>query len=111
MLEQFYISILIAGFGGGMVRALFGFFKQFSYKTPKFEVLYFFAMVFISGIIGLLTAVATKEMGMNFFGLGEFTPALAFIFGYAGGDFLESVYKIVLKKASLFEAPTVLLKK
>lgn len=111
MWEQFYFSILIAGFGGGMVRALFGFFKQFSYKTPKFETLYFFVMVFISGIIGLLTAVATKELGLNFFGLDEFTPTLAFIVGYAGGDFLESVYKIMLKKTSIFEAPAVLVKK
>ncbi len=58
-------------------------------------------MVFISGIIGLLTAVATKELGLNFFGLGEFTPALAFIVGYAGGYFLESVYKIVLNTEKL----------
>jgi len=94
-----------------MVRALFGFFKQFSYKTPKFEVFYFFVMVFISSIIGLLTAVATKELELNFFGLGEFTPALAFIVGYAEGDFLESVYKIIMKKTSIFEVPTVLLKK
>ena len=100
MLESFYFSILIVGLGGGMVRTLVGFFKQFSYKTPKFETLYFFVMVFISGIIGLLTAVTTKELGLNFFGLGEFTLALAFIVGYAGGDFLESVYKIVLKKAT-----------
>lgn len=110
MWEQFYFSIFIAGFGGGMVRALFGFFKQFSYKTPKFETLYFFVMVFISGIIGLLTAVVTKELGLNFFGLSEFTPALAFVVGYAGGDFLESVYKIVLKKPSLYESPSEILK-
>jgi len=30
-----------------MVRALFGFFKQFSYKTPKFETLYFFVLVIL----------------------------------------------------------------
>ena len=111
MWKQCYFTILITAFGGGMVRALFGFFKQFSYKTPKFETLYFFVMVFISGIIGLLTAVATKELGLDFFGLGEFTPALAFVVGYAGGDFLESVYKIILKKTSIFEIPVVLQKK
>ena len=94
-----------------MVRALFGFFKQFSYKTPKFEVFYFFVMVFISSIIGLLTAVATKELELNFFGLGEFTPALTFIVGYAEGDFLENVYKTIIKKPSLYSFPKDLIKK
>lgn len=108
MWESFYFSILIAGFGGGTVRALVESFKQFSCKTLKFETLYFFVMVFISGIVGLLTAIATKELGSIFFDLGEFTLALAFIVGYAGGDFLESIYKIVLKKTSIFEVLTVL---
>lgn len=103
MWESIYISILIAGFGGGIVRGLVGFIKQFSFKTPKFETLYFLTMMFLSGIVGLLTAVVTKELGINFNGLGDFTPALAFIVGYAGGDLLENIYKIILKKPSLYE--------
>jgi len=35
--------------------------------------------MFISGIIGLLTAVAIKELGLTFFGLDYLTPALAFV--------------------------------
>ena len=68
-------------------------------------------MMFISGIVGLLTAVAIKELGLTFFGLNYFTPALAFIIGYAGGDFLENVYKIIIKKPSLYSFPEDLLKK
>lgn len=37
MWEQLYISIIIAGFGGGVIRGLVGFIKQFTFKKPKFE--------------------------------------------------------------------------
>jgi len=111
MLESFYISILIAGFGGGVVRGLVGFIKhQYAYKSVKFEFFYFLFMTFISGIIGVLAAVATKELGISIDGLNNFTPTLAFIVGYAGGDFLENIYKIVLKKTSIYEIPAVLQK-
>ena len=103
MLETIYLSILIAGFGGGVIRGLVGFVKhQYSYKEVKFNLPYFLSMMFISGIIGLLTAVAIKELGMTFFGLNYLTPALALVIGYAGGDFLENVYKIIIKKPSLY---------
>jgi hypothetical protein len=94
-----YLIILIAGFGGGMVRGLIGYIKhQFSYKNVGFNLPYFFTMMFLSGIIGILSAAAIKELGLNIFGLGYFPPALSFIVGYAGGDFLENVYKIIIKK-------------
>jgi hypothetical protein len=97
-----YFSILIASFGGGVVRGLVGFIKhQFSYKNVKFELNYFLAMIFISGAIGLLAAIGIKETGLTLF--GSFTPALAFIIGYAGGDFIENIYKIIIKKSSLYE--------
>ncbi|PIS39728.1 MAG: hypothetical protein COT33_00390 [Candidatus Nealsonbacteria bacterium CG08_land_8_20_14_0_20_38_20] len=97
-----YFSILIASFGGGTVRGLVGFIKhQFAYKNVKFELNYFLAMLFISGIIGVLAALAIKETGFTLF--GTFTSALAFIIGYAGGDFLENIYKIIIKKSSLYE--------
>lgn len=98
-----YLSILIAGFGGGVVRGLVGFLKhQFSYKNVGFNLAYFSATSFISGIIGLLSALAVKETGINFLGVGGFTPALSFIIGYAGGDFLENIYKIIVKRSSLY---------
>ncbi len=97
-----YLSILIAGFGGGIVRGLVGFIKhQFSYKNVKFDFHYFLAIMFLSGVIGVLSAIAIRELGFTLF--GAFTPALAFIIGYAGGDFIENIYKIIIKKSSLYE--------
>lgn len=97
-----YISILIAGFGGGVIRGLIGYIKhQYSYKNVGFKIYYFLAMMFISGIIGLLIAIAVNETGIQFLGNSSLTPALALIIGYAGGDFLENLYKIILKKSSL----------
>jgi len=96
------IYLLIAGFFGGMVRGLVGFVKhQFSYKNVGFKLGYFLAMSFISGVIGMMASSAVKETG--FLWGGFFTPALSFIIGYAGGDFLENIFKIIAKKASFFE--------
>ncbi len=96
-----YFYILIAGFGGGVVRGLVGFIKhQFSYKNVGFNLPYFLGMSFLSGVIGLLSAVAVK--GIGFYLEGGFSPALSFIIGYAGGDFIENIYKILIKKSSLY---------
>jgi hypothetical protein len=100
---EFFISIIVAGFGGGVIRGLVGFLKKdssYSYKKPSFNLPYFFLMAFISGIIGLLAAVSIKESALAIGGIEYVSPALAFIIGYAGGDFLEGIYKILLKKFS-----------
>ncbi|MCK4782009.1 hypothetical protein KAS79_03775 [Candidatus Parcubacteria bacterium] len=98
-----YLLILIAGFGGGVIRGLVGFVKhQYSYKNVGFNLPYFFGMMFISGIVGLLCAISIEETGVNFLGLSCISPGLAFIIGYAGGDFIENVYKIIVKKSSLY---------
>ena len=91
--------IIIAAFGGGTLRGLVGFIKyQFSYKEVKFRPYYFLSMVFLSGVVGATATLAIKEIGFTLF--DSFTPALAFVIGYAGGDFLENIYKIILKKSS-----------
>ena len=96
-----YLQILIAGFGGGAVRGLTGFVKhQFSYKNVKFKLPYFLGMTFLSGVIGLVSAVAVQNVGFTLEGM--FSPALSFIIGYAGGDFIENIYKIIIKKSSLY---------
>ena len=99
-----YLLILIAGFGGGVIRGLVGFIKhQYSYKRVGFRLPYFLGMMFLSGIIGFLSAVVTKELGITFLGIDYITPAIAFVVGYAGGDFIENLYKIILKKPSLYK--------
>ena len=96
-----YLQILIAGFGGGAVRGLTGFIKhQYAYKNVKFKLPYFLGMTFLSGVIGLVSALAVKNVGFALEGI--FSPALSFIIGYAGGDFIENIYKIIIKKSSLY---------
>ncbi|MFH1582257.1 MAG: hypothetical protein ABIA08_00665 [bacterium] len=96
------LTIFIAAFGGGLLRGLVGFIKhQFSYKNVGFRFTYFTGMMFVSGIVGSVVALAIKELGFTL--LGEFTPALGFIIGYAGGDFIENIYKIIIKKSNLYE--------
>lgn len=76
-----------------------GFLKYYySYKNTPFNPLYFLGTTFVSGIIGLLTASAIKESGLIISGLSTLSAPFAFIVGYAGGDFLENIYKIILKK-------------
>jgi|SRR3989344_6733298 len=103
MIEEFYLSILIAGFGGGVVRGLVGFIKhQFSFKNVGFKLTYFLGMMFISGVIGLLTAIVFNESGIIVRGIEIINPGIAFVVGYAGGDFLENLYKIITKKTTIF---------
>ena len=98
------LIIFISAFGGGFFRGLVGFIKhQFSYKNVGFKIPYFLAMMFLSGAVGLLAAMAIKETGINFLGLDYLSPSLAFIIGYAGGDFLENIYKVIVKKSSLYQ--------
>lgn len=98
-LAMFYFQILIAGFLGGVVRGLVGWTKQrFSSRSMSFSLSYFLGMSFISGVIGMTVALATKELGFQF--SGTFSPSLSFIIGYAGGDFVENIYKIIIKKGS-----------
>ncbi len=101
-MENLYLPILIAGFGGGVVRGIVGFVKyQFQFKNTKFNPAYFLGTMFLSGVVGVLTALAVKEAGIPVLG-GMVTPGIAFIIGYAGGDFIENVYKIIIGKPSVY---------
>ena len=95
-------AVFIAGFGGGFVRGLMGFVKhQYSYKEVKFNLPHFLSTMLISGSIGVLSAVAVRELGIGVLGVPSVSPAVAFVIGYAGGDFIENVAKIILKKPEL----------
>ena len=96
------LTIFIASFCGGLLRGLVGFIKhQFSYKNVGFNWSYFLGMSFISGITGLLITLSVKSLGFTIDGI--FDPAMGFIVGYAGGDFIENVYKILIKQSSIYE--------
>jgi len=93
------INILLAGFLGGITRGLVGFIKhQFAYRKVPFNFPYFISMSALSGIIGMSSALVVSSLGFKFEGF--FSPALSFVVGYAGGDFIENIYKIIIKKSS-----------
>jgi hypothetical protein len=50
-------------------------------------------MMFLSGIVGTLTAAALGKINFAFV-LTGYDSAVAFIAGYAGGDLIENIYKI-----------------
>jgi len=54
-------------------------------------------MSFLSGVIGLLTSMAISRAELQ--GINSITPAIAFIIGYAGGDFIENIWKVIAGKA------------
>lgn len=99
-------SVLLAGFAGGLIRGLVGYIKyRSSYKSVPFKLGYFSFTVGVSGLVGLLTAWVTQDLGISFLGLSTITPALAVVIGYAGGDFLENLFKMITGKTSLYTIP------
>ncbi|MFC1656637.1 hypothetical protein ACFL14_01560 [Patescibacteria group bacterium] len=98
-----YWLILFTGFGGGLIRGLVGFIKyQYSYKDVKFQFGYFLFMIFLSGVVGVVSAALLYNiMYLN----SASGPIFGFIAGYAGGDFIENIFKITMKKPSLYNLP------
>ena len=92
-------SILFFGTIGGIARGLVGYSKYYtSYKNVKFEWKYFGMTVGVSAVVGLLVVWAFMGANLTFMNGVEMNPALAAIAGYAGGDAIENIYKIILKK-------------
>jgi len=85
-------TILLAGFCGGVIRGLVGFIKhQFSYKNVGFKIPYFLVMMFLSGIVGMVVALAFNLNAL-----------FSLVVGYAGGDFIENIYKTIKGKESIY---------
>ena len=98
--------LLVAGALGGLIRGLVGFLKhQFAYKNVAFDPAYFALMMLISSSIGLTITWAIANSGIKFTFVDEINPAIALIIGYAGGDLIENLYKIILGKDSLYLTP------
>lgn len=96
-------TFFIAGFIGGVIRGIVGIIKYaLSYKDVKFNWFYFGGITFISGLIGLASAWIISDLGLTFEGIAGVSPAIALIAGYAGGDFLENIFKVLMKKPILF---------
>ncbi len=93
-----------AGFLGGIIRGIVGILKySLSYKDVSIRPVYFGLTVFVSGLVGLLCTWIVSDMGINFLGLTSVPVSLGIVFGYAGGDLLENIFKIIIKKPILFK--------
>lgn len=100
------LVVLLSGAAGGLIRGLVGFTKhQFAYKNVPFKPGYFTAMMLVSAVIGTTVTWAVIGSGIDHPFIQQINPPLAFVIGYAGGDFIENIYKILLKKTTLFPLP------
>jgi len=98
--------LLIAGAAGGLVRGIVGFLKyQFAYKSVQFKPLYIATIMVLSAFVGLAVTWAIMASGLSFPFLEQINPAIAFIVGYAGGDLIENLYKILVGKTTLYPLP------
>ena len=81
-----FLIFLLAGFSGGIIRGLVGFVKNKTIeKADHFKPQYFLITILISGIVGAVAGI-----------LADTEWQVSFLVGYAGTDFIESLYKIKL---------------
>ncbi len=107
LLSKYMVNLVISGALGGLIRGIVGFIKyQFAYKNTRFEPKYFALIVFLSSFIGASVSWAVANSGIKLTFVDEINPAISFFIGYAGGDFIENVYKIILGKDSLYLTPS-----
>lgn len=100
--------LLLFGGIGGVARGLVGFSKYYtSYKNVVFSWKYFLLTVGLSAVIGAGIVLAVRDSGISFEGV-TLNGSVAFILGYAGGDVLENLYKILVKKPILGPVETVI---
>ncbi len=91
------------GFLGGVLRGTMGVIKYTqSYKDVEIRPIYFSGTVIFSGFIGMICAWIISDMGIAIMGIEELPLSFALIAGYAGGDFIENIFKIVIKKTDIF---------
>ena len=83
-----YLIYILAGFMGGIIRALVGFVKNKTIeKADHFKPQYFLITILISGVVGATAgALADTEWQVSF------------LAGYAGTDFIENLYKIKISR-------------
>lgn len=98
------MEFFLAGFLGGAIRGIMGVVKYtLSYKDVEMRPWYFASTVAVSGCVGFLVAWIVQDLGIAFLGVETISPAIALIVGYAGGDFLENIFKILTKDTVLFQ--------
>ena len=81
---EFQIYHLLTGLAGGLVRGLVGIMKQ-TQKPDEFKIhwKYFGLTMLVSGVVGVVSGIIAD---------GDWRISL--LAGYAGTDFLESLYRL-----------------
>jgi hypothetical protein len=85
----FEVVQALAGGAGGLVRALVGITKAstFNPKDFKFNLPYFAVTILVSIVVGQMAGLILNA-----------DWRMSMLAGYAGSDFLESMYKLTLAK-------------
>ncbi len=98
------MSFLVAGFIGGLLRGGVGLAKYMtSYKDVEIRPYYFLGTVLLAGIIGYVSAFVAQDISQIFLEIDALPISFALIAGYAGGDFIENIFKIGMKDPELFK--------
>jgi len=82
---EFQIYHVVTGLLGGLVRGIVGITKQSTFTPEKFQFhwKYFAFTMFVSALVGLVAGIIAD---------GDWRVSL--LAGYAGTDFLESLYRL-----------------
>ncbi len=98
------MSFFFFGFLGGVIRGTVGLIKYVqSYKDVSIKPWYFSGTVAVSGLIGLTCAWVVQDLGVTLMGIDTIPLSFALVIGYAGGDFIENIFKIIIKEPDLFQ--------
>jgi len=98
------MPFLFAGFFGGLLRGGVGLVKYMtSYKDVKIRPYYFAGSVLLTGIVGYVSALIAKDAASIFLELEALPVSFAIVAGYAGGDFIENLFKIGMKDPDFFK--------
>ena len=93
--------IIISATSGGMIRGIVGVAKAlWPHKKQEFKLNYFLFNLLLSAFIGAIAGilVSNSEEVASF---TTYANQMAFLAGYAGPDFIESLFK--LKFGQIFE--------
>ena len=86
--------ILISAVSGGMIRGIVGVAKSlWPNKDQEFKLDYFLFNLLLSAFIGAIAGILTTS-SEQVATLTNYSNQIAFLAGYAGPDFLESLFKL-----------------
>jgi len=82
-MEGVIFTPIISGLSGGILRGIVGITKSKYIEKNKFDLTYFLVTLGVSVLVGIAAGL-----------LANGTWEIAFLAGYAGTDFIESLYKL-----------------